>query len=203
MLSLLGGCSYEWQRKFIRQTKVREKKIPRFDVYQEQRAFPELYREHFTYWKSWHRDLIENLGRNRKKDMRNLKEARRQLESLAKYLQQEKVEVVKSVIISFDKLTKALKSNSGIPVNYPVLQKRLEFLQSRIERNLRIKKVKDYFLPTPAPIDMEAYQGEEPIVLLPKDEKREEIKEGTSPADSDKDADSIISYEDYRALPIP
>ena len=32
----------------------------------------ELYTKHYIYWKNWNRDLIDNLGKNSKKDMENV-----------------------------------------------------------------------------------------------------------------------------------
>ncbi|MBN1687813.1 MAG: hypothetical protein JW893_01795 [Candidatus Omnitrophica bacterium] len=193
------GCSYEWQKKFIRQKKKDTKKSPRFEVDSTQRPYPELYKEHYHFWHNWHRQLILDLGTNRQREERDLKEARRQLEALALYLQEEKAETVRQLVEEFDRVSEPAKEGSIGTPNYGLLKRHLESLQTKIEKNLRYKRVKDYFLPTPIPIDLDKYAGEEPDVGLPA----EDVKPETAEADSDKgdhEDQGVISYEEYRTI---
>ena len=190
---LLAGCNEDWEKKFIRH---REKppQPAQFEVEQIHRPYPELYKEHFNYWRNWHGQLLQDLGRNHKRELRDLREANRQLESLEKYLTEPKKVLVRHFLEELDQGTLAFERISVSPSDYGIMKQRLESLQLEVERNLHPKKVKDYFLPTPLPMNLAEYEGEEPKIPAP-------VKTGVLKADRDKDEGKPISYEEYRGLP--
>ena len=87
----LTGCDAV-QRKFTRKRK--EVKTPRFYQLKKypKKPSPELYKQHFAYWRSWQEELIEFLGQNHKKDVRAVEEATGQLKDLQDLLIPSKAE---------------------------------------------------------------------------------------------------------------
>ena len=87
----LAGCSEEWRRKFIRKKKDVAKK-PR--IYQVKRYLKEptesLYTKHYNYTITWLSELIDDLGKNNKKDVRCIEEALAQIKDLRLFLLPEK-----------------------------------------------------------------------------------------------------------------
>ncbi len=69
MLVNLTGC--EAVAKKFRRKKKEPVKAPRIYQVKEyiKEPTPELYKKHFTYWASWHSELIQELGGNHKKDL--------------------------------------------------------------------------------------------------------------------------------------
>lgn len=68
------GCA-GLRKKFVRKKKVEEKK-PHYYRIEKYDTHPtlELYTKHYVYWRSWHREIIELLGENIKKDKRCIDE---------------------------------------------------------------------------------------------------------------------------------
>ena len=70
---------------------------------------------------------------------------------------------------------------------------KLRNLEGKISKRLYYKKVKHDLRPTPPPIDLSDYAGEEPLAL--------ELKVVPQKADIPIDETGPITYEKYRALP--
>jgi hypothetical protein len=70
----MTGCG-SFRKKFQRKKKE-EKSKPYFYREKEYDIKPSitLYTKHYQYWKSWHREILENLGQNTKKDQRCVEE---------------------------------------------------------------------------------------------------------------------------------
>lgn len=179
----------------MRQKKAKEPSPARFAVEETQRPYPELYREHFIFWRSWHGQLIQDLNTNHKKELQDMREARRHLIYLEKYLKEDQAKMVRELTERFDQLTAVLKRPRLSDGDYTLLGRRLDALHRRIDRSLHYKDMKPYLLPTPVSMDMQAYEDEEPDILQPKD-----LKEGVGEADTDKDEDTEYSYEKFREL---
>jgi len=192
-----SGCSTDWQRKFIRK-KAEKPKEAQFAVESfKSRPYEDLYKEHFNYWKNWHRQLIQDLGSNRKREIQDVREARRHLAGLDKYLVDEKAAEVPVLVERFDELTQPVIDAKLSAINRNLLGRRLEALKLEIERTLHYEKMQDYLLPTPIPVNLEDYVGEEPVL------SSLEVKPEASEADSSKDEIlQNLTYEKYRALPI-
>ena len=86
----LGGCA-SFRKKFIRQKK--EKKVaPTYSRIEEYNTVPtiEIYEKHYIFWRSWHREIMELLGENSKKDKRCISEMIGNLQDLRSMLVNEK-----------------------------------------------------------------------------------------------------------------
>jgi len=74
VISGLAGCA-DFRKKFVRKKKA-EVKVPRYYRMEDYNIVPsvELYTKHYVYWRSWHRELMEILGQNSKKEKRCISE---------------------------------------------------------------------------------------------------------------------------------
>lgn len=197
---LFAGCGTNWQQKFIRR-KPKEARPAKFEVKTvvPQRLYPELYKEHFIYWRNWHRQLLEDLEGNSKRRREDMRETRRHLVILEKYLMEAQARKVRPLVEQLDQLLEPVKSGRLSSSDYGILRRRLEALQLEIERTLHYQKMKKFLLPTPVLLDMTAYEGEEPTITPSA------IKSPGKPADEDRDEHkepATLTYEEYRARPL-
>lgn len=90
----LTGCD-SLQRKFTRKQKY-VKPVPRLYQLKKYDVKPSaaLYSKHYAYWQSWMSELIQDLGGNRKKDIRCVEEALSQLSDMRNILVQEKADAL-------------------------------------------------------------------------------------------------------------
>ena len=86
----MSGCA-SLRKKFIRKKEEKEG-LPTYHRVKEYKASPsiELYTDHYIYWRSWHREIIELLGKNAKKDERCIREMIGNLEDMRAMLTDEK-----------------------------------------------------------------------------------------------------------------
>jgi len=218
--AFFSACGSEWTQKFIRKRKE-VVEPPRFEVNEFNRPYPELYKEHFSYWRSWHRQLIEDLGRNRKRDIRNIRETRRHLESLHKYVVEEKGFLIQAAIDKFDIVTVLLTKPLVSKDVYGIMERRLEGLQYEIDSTLHYKKMKDSFRKMPVDMDLGKYAGAEPYIpqkSVPLEIKPSGILDQTSEfsemvdmmqdlkaisedADNESNESDIVSDKNFRSSP--
>ena len=192
----LSGCNSDWEKVLIRK-RVKPPALARFDVGQDARPYPELYKEHFVFWRNWHREILQDLGDNRKQDLNNIREARRHLIYLEKYLAEDQARKVRPMVEQFDQLTEPIRNSGIMKTDYGILLRRLESFGLNVERSLHYKKMKDMILPTPLPLNMENYQGEEPVIPALT------VKTPPPSADSGKDGKPAkLTYEQYRTAPV-
>ena len=90
------------------------KPLPRFQIETIHAPYPARYKERFNYWRSWHRELIQHLGKNVKRERRDLKETRRHLEALAKYVKEEQAQEVKDKGLTFPVAYGATKADGDL-----------------------------------------------------------------------------------------
>jgi len=192
---LLSACDSGWEKKFIRKREKPPRK-PQFEVEAVQRPFPELYKEHFTYWKNWHGQLLQDLGTNHKRELMDVNEARRHLVYLQKYLHDDKARDIGKHVEEFDRVTKRLRESRMSGNDYEILKRRLESMQANIHRVAHPKRVKQFFLPTPIPVNLAKYQEEEPTTTAAAG-----VKVSPAAADTGKDESSPLTYEKFRNLP--
>ncbi len=196
LVLMTTGCSSDLQKKFIRK-RTKPPKPVQIEVEKKMRPYAELYKEHFNYWKNWHRQLIQDLGTNRKREAEDAREAHRQLAALAKYLQEEKAAQVRQFADRLWRLTGEIREGSMSQNSPGLLARELQSLQGKIESTLDYRKMKDFLLPTPVSFAMDQYQGDEP---MPEESPEGGLKPGEEGADTGTNADNL-SYERYRSLP--
>jgi len=111
MLSLTG-CA-QLRKKFIRKKKV-EEAMPHYERIKKYDVSPsiELYTKHYIFWRSWHREAVNLLGKNTKKDKRCVREMIKNLEDMRDLLVDEKGDQLEDHILVLRKIERDLQKRS-------------------------------------------------------------------------------------------
>ncbi|MBI4115684.1 MAG: hypothetical protein HY447_03810 [Candidatus Omnitrophica bacterium] len=175
---IITGCA-ELEKMLVRKKKSEPVK-PLINVESTERPYAQLYKEHFIYWKGWHGETLKDLNGNPKRLQNDLREEKRHLTYLEKYLQPEKKEIVRSYVKEFDEIASQIQRESlyAAQANRGIIERQLESLGLRISNSLSYKDMKNFLLPTPIPFNLSEYEGEEPEVLPPA------VKVSSAPADN-------------------
>ncbi len=146
----LAGCATV-QRKFTR--KKKEPKHVAAAVYLEEAPVQKkysneyYYKTHFTLWKSWHGELLDQLGGNSKKVARCAQETYGHLTELYRYLMPEKQAELKPTLDSLTKLCRRLEGGTLSQSEEGGARVELEKLKRIVSNNFYYDKVKDELLP--------------------------------------------------------
>ncbi len=144
----LAGCE-TIQRKFTRKRK-RKPVRPRFYQQGQDRARPnlELYMMHYTYWKTWQKDLVSDAGINNKRDRLAADEISSHLNDMKKYLKEDKAKKLDKYIKDVNNITfQIARGGSAVKMRLGFLKQRLDNLTARIARNFYYKKITDDIKP--------------------------------------------------------
>ena len=145
-----AGCA-SVQKKF-----TRKKKVPSHTPavvylqegpYQKKYSNDYYYKTHFTFWKSWQDELINQLGGNHKKVSRAAEEALGHLQELNHYLTPAKQEELKSQVESLAKITQRFKSSGYSDSEQGGIRVELEKIHRIVSNQFYYDKVKNDLLP--------------------------------------------------------
>jgi hypothetical protein len=145
---LVSGCA-SVQKKFTR--KKKEKRTPNAifideGPYQKQFSNEYYYKNHYTMWKSWHDELLGQLGGNRKKVERCAQEAYNHLSDMANYLQPEKRAELKPLVEDLSRLVTKIESGSYSDSDEGGMRSELEKIKRLVANDFYYNKVKDSLL---------------------------------------------------------
>ena len=139
MIISLAGCSEEWRKKFIRKKKDVAKK-PR--IYQVKRYNKEpteaLYTKHYNYTITWLSELVDDLGKNSKKDARCIEEALAQIKDLQLFLVPKKAS-------QLDKHINRLKEIQDLILKRDLGHANMDYARRSIEREERFLRSEFYY----------------------------------------------------------
>lgn len=139
-----AGCA-SLQKKFTRKKKA-EVKRPRF--YQLKKYVktpsPELYKKHYAYWMTWQSELLSNLGKSHKKDMRCIEEILGNLYDMQNILVPEKADQLKLHIDRLLEVKDTIFKEELSQYNRHYIRSTLEREDRAIKREFCYAKVKDY-----------------------------------------------------------
>ena len=139
----LAGC--ETLRKKFTRKKKEPVKMPR--IYQvkkyEKKPTPELYRKHFSYWASWHSEMIKALGKNSKKDKLCIDEIVSNLNDMHNILLPEKAAALRAHIDKLVKVKDIVYNEEISQFNKTYVIRTLEREERFIKRDFIYAKVKD------------------------------------------------------------
>jgi len=142
------GCE-SVMRKFTRKTK-REPIRPVFyqEGMEDTRPHYELYMMHYTYWKAWNDELVNNAGKNFKKDKMAAQGVLDHLADMRKYLIEEKGKELDVYIAQVKWVTdQIIRGGTSTPMRLGNLRQRLGNISSRIARKFYHKDVRDFIIP--------------------------------------------------------
>ena len=148
---LLTGCSEEWKRKFIRKKKDAQPIQAILVLHSGEKALhpPRArYREHFAFWKSWHKDLLLSLGEMRKRDLRYLGGAVGELRSMLAVLSPgEPADQLREVIIELSDFQERWENRPTHPWRVSIRERsRLEQLKRLINKKYHYSKLETHIL---------------------------------------------------------
>lgn len=139
----ITGCA-SLQRKFIRKKKGPKK--PR--IYQlkkyVKKPTPELYKKHYAYWMTWQSEIISDLGRSHKKDVRCIEEIIGNLRDMQNILVAEKADLLERHIIRLTGVKDTILKEDLSQYNRHSILQTLESEDRAIKREFCYPKVKDY-----------------------------------------------------------
>ena len=146
----VAGCA-SLQKKFTRKKKTPERAASviyfQEGPYQKQYSNEYYYKTHFTMWKTWHDDLIEEIGGNSKRAARAASETVNNLMEMNRYLTPEKQEEFRPLFEEVKRLTAKIETKSLSPSEIPGTRSELEKYQRLIGNNFYFDKVKNDILP--------------------------------------------------------
>ena len=112
---VLPGCA-SVQKKFTRKPKEpayrRSVMVVEKGPFQKPFSNEYYYKSHYTMWESWHGELIEDIGGNRKKVSRDAEETYGRLRDLSNYLKPQKKERLEILLADLKKITDKLDNNN-------------------------------------------------------------------------------------------
>ncbi len=115
--------------------------------YQKKYSSEYYYKTHFTLWKSWQGELLNNLGGNQKKVNRCAEEALNQLEEMSRCLVPAKQEELKPILDSLKEITEKIE-NGGISKSQEAgSREELEKIKRIVSNNFYYDKVKNDLVP--------------------------------------------------------
>lgn len=145
------GCATV-QKKFTRKKKEPAHKpaavyIEQEGSYQKKYSNEYYYKTHFTFWTSWHEELLGDLDGNQKKMQRSSEEAWNHLVEMSKYLKPEKRAELAPLKVDFEKIYQKIKKGNFRPSDKPLLRTELERIGRIIASNFYYNKIKDNLTP--------------------------------------------------------
>ena len=148
----LTGCATlpsSLQRKFTRKKKepLHRTSTVYLDQGPQQKQFSNeyYYKTHFTFWKTWHDDLLASLDGNSKKLKRASEEAYSHLEQMSRYLKPEKQAELKPLLEELGLYRK--KFSHGDYASAGSIRPDLERLKRLVSNDFYFEKVKEDVLP--------------------------------------------------------
>ena len=115
--------------------------------YQKKYSSDYYYKIHFVQWKSWHADLIDDLGGNGKKVERDADEAMNHLTEMSRYLSPAKQAELKPQIDAFAAIVQKIESGHYTEPAGAGFRTELETIRRIVGNNFYYDKVKNDLLP--------------------------------------------------------
>lgn len=144
LATTLTGCD-ALQRKFTRKKKA-PAKMPR--IFQEKRYIksptPELYQKHYIYWVTWQAEVLQKLGKNRRRCERCMEELIGHLQDMQNMLVPEKGDVLTPHIKNLMVVRDMIAKNDLGKGNETYARMTLEREDRYIKREFSLSKVRKY-----------------------------------------------------------
>ena len=153
-VTVLSGCasSSAIQKKFTRKAKEPAHKAATIYIeeqgpYQKKFSNEYYYKSHFTLWKTWHSDLMDQLGGNSKKVTRCAQEALGHLTEMNRYLNPQKQSELAEVLGEFSQIEQMIERGPVSDTQIGTMRADLERIQRLIANNFYFDKVQASLVP--------------------------------------------------------
>ena len=154
-----AGCATV-QKKFTRKKKEPAHRPTAIFLqegpYQKKYSNDYYYKTHYTFWKSWHDELLDQMDGNRKKMTRCAQESVNHLEEMTKYLQPAKREELEVQLKELRRISDRIQSGNVSSSELPTMRSDLEKVQRAVNNDFYYNKVKDQLLPDTVDLDGDA-----------------------------------------------
>ena len=150
LLLSVAGCA-TLPKKFIRPKKQAEHTAS--VVYLEQGPYQKkysneyYYKMHYTLWKTWQGEILDNLTGNSKKLTRSAEEALSHLEQLGSYLRPEKQTQLKPMTDELKKFVEKFQNSAYSRTEAGSMKSDLERIQRLVANDFYYDKVKSELVP--------------------------------------------------------
>ncbi len=146
----LSGCE-TLPKKFIRKKKEPAHRAATVYLdegpYQKQFSNEYYYKTHFTFWRTWHDDMLNNLTGNSKKLQRTAEESYSHLEQMGRYLTPEKKAQLDPLVEEMDRYRKRFEQNTPSRTEAAGMRSDLERVRRLVSNDFYYDKVKADVLP--------------------------------------------------------
>jgi hypothetical protein len=145
------GCA-TIQRKFQRKKKKKEKEqvIVSLEDYSQFVNYDDLYKRHYLLWQYWHDELINSIGRSRKKQILCYTQTLDNLISLKKFITPDKKDILNKYCKDLSKIGKRIESKRSLNrIEAERIGRELEKLKRLIDKEFRYSKIKNYIVSPP------------------------------------------------------
>ncbi len=146
----LTGCE-ALPRKFIRKKKEPAHRPAAVYIneasYQKQYSNDYYYKTHYTLWRTWHDDLLIQLGGNHRKVERAAQESLGHMRDMSRYLNLEKQTALSDIVDEFNKLVGRINSGSYSKTDELSMRSEIESFKRRISNDFYYEKVKGDLIP--------------------------------------------------------
>ncbi len=145
----LAGCA-SVQKKFTRKKKEKYQPSVIFleeTTYQKKYSNDYYYKTHFTMWRTWHDELIQQLGGNSKKLRRCAQETYNHLTEMNRYLTPEKQGELQPILNTVAQITKRIDNGTVSSSEIGTVRVELEKMRRLVTNDFYYDKVKDFLMP--------------------------------------------------------
>ena len=140
-----AGCE-TLPKKFIRKKKqpAHTAAVVPLDesAYEKKFSNEYYYKTHYTFWKTWHDDMIDDLAGNSKRLRRAAQEAYSHLEQMGRYLKPEKKAELEPLLKELDGYRKKFEEGAYSPQSLVAMRTDLERLRRLVANDFYYDKVK-------------------------------------------------------------
>ena len=151
LLALQGAGCGSLTKKFIRQKPKPEHTAAVVYIekgpYQKKFSNEYYYKMHYTLWKTWQDEILDNLGGNAKKLQRSGEEAYSNLDQMGRYLNPEKQEKLKGLADELKRIVDKLESSEFSRSDEGSVRSDLERVKRLVANDFYYEKVKSELLP--------------------------------------------------------
>jgi hypothetical protein len=145
LLAGVSGCE-TLPKKFIR-----KKKEPAYrpstvlldeGPYQKQYSNEYYYKQHFTLWRTWHSELITQLGGNHRQVARAAQESLGHMQDMNRYLKPERQTEMAPLLEEMGKITKRIEAGTYSKTDALAMRSDIERVQRQVASNFYYDKIK-------------------------------------------------------------
>ena len=149
-LLVVAGCD-TLPKKFIRK-KPKPEHTPSVvylekGPYQKKFSNEYYYKTHYTLWKTWQDETLDNLSGNSKKLARSVQEAYSNLDQMGRYLKSEKQAQLQPMLDDLKKNMDKLQAGNNTPSQASAMRPDLERIKRLVANDFYYDKVKPDLLP--------------------------------------------------------